>query len=151
MEGVALRKKCCICGGMRGFMEKRGNVRIWYDVAVPMRDGTILYADVYRPDDDEKYPAILNRTPYHKEDNCHIVEGYVHALKLAGFGYNVVIQDVRGSGCSEGILDPAGSQVEDGYDSVEWVAAQDWCDGNVGMVGESYHGYSQLADRKSVV
>ena len=149
MEGVALRKKCRICGGLRGFMEKRGNVRIWYDVAVPMRDGTILYADVYRPDDDEKYPAILNRTPYHKEDNCHIVEGYVHALKLAGFGYNVVIQDVRGSGCSEGILDPAGSQVEDGYDSVEWVAAQDWCDGNVGMVGESYHGYSQLAAAQS--
>lgn len=44
-------------------MEKRGNVRIWYDLPVPMRDGTVLYADVYRPDDDEKYPAILNRTP----------------------------------------------------------------------------------------
>lgn len=126
---------------------KKGNpnVKIWYNVKVPMRDGTILYADVYRPDDNEKYPSILNRTPYLKERNCHIVDGYVHALELAGYGYNVIIQDVRGSGYSEGVIDPAGSQIEDGYDSVEWVAQQEWCDGNVGMVGESYHGFSQLS------
>lgn len=121
------------------------NVKIWYDVAMKMRDGIILYGDVYRPDDDEKYPVILNRTPYNKENNPHIIDGYIHAVKLASYGYNVIIQDVRGTGKSEGILDPAGNQMEDGYDSVEWAAAQEWSDGNVGMAGESYHGFSQLS------
>jgi len=86
----------------------------------------------------------LVSTPYLKDDDVPII-GYIRALELAGQGYNVVIQDVRGAGFSDGVIDPAGCQAEDGYDSVEWIAAQDWCDGNVGMVGESYHGYSQLA------
>jgi uncharacterized protein len=126
-------------------MVKMGmNIKIWYNVPMPMRDGAILYANVYRPDNSSKYPAILNRTPYLKDGDTPLC-GYIHALEIAGQGYNVVIQDVRGAGWSDGVIDPAGNQVEDGYDSVEWVAAQDWCDGNVGMVGESYHGFSQLA------
>lgn len=120
------------------------NVKVLYNVPIPMRDGKILYANIYRPDDNKKYPAILNRTPYLKDEDVPLI-GYIRALELAGQGYNVVIQDVRGAGFSEGVIDPGGSQAEDGYDSVEWIAAQDWCDGNVGMAGESYHGYSQLA------
>jgi putative CocE/NonD family hydrolase len=120
------------------------NVKIWFNIPMPMRDGALLYANIYRPDNNEKYPAILNRTPYLKDGDTPLC-GYIHALEIAAQGYNVVIQDVRGAGYSDGVIDPAGNQVEDGYDSVEWIAAQDWCDGNVGMVGESYHGFSQLA------
>lgn len=122
----------------------RENIKILYDIPVTMRDGTVLYCDVYRPDNEKKYPAIVNRTPYLK-DNINPLSGYMHAHKLAARGYNVVIQDVRGSANSEGILDPSGHQDEDGFDTIEAIAAMEWCDGNVGMMGESYHGFSQLA------
>lgn len=120
------------------------DVKILYNVPVTLRDGTVLYADVYRPDDDMPYPAIVNRTPYLKDGLGPII-GYMHAPELAGAGYNVVIQDVRGTGHSEGICDPAGHQDEDGYDTIEAIAGMPWCDGRVGMFGESYHGFSQLA------
>ena len=120
------------------------DVKILYNVPVTMRDGVVLYADVYRPDDDGRYPAIVNRTPYLK-DLFYPVASYMKAPLMAAAGYNVVIQDVRGTGFSEGICDPAGHQDEDGYDTVEAIAAMPWCDGNVGMMGESYHGFSQLA------
>lgn len=120
------------------------DVKILYNVPCTLRDGTVLYADVYRPDDDKPYPAIVNRTPYLK-DNPGPIAGYMHAPEFAAAGYNVVIQDVRGTGHSEGICDPAGHQDEDGYDTIEVIAAMPWCDGQVGMIGESYHGFSQLA------
>lgn len=120
------------------------DIKILYNVPVTLRDGTVLMADVYRPNDDEKYPAIVNRTPYLK-DNLNPIAGYMHAPELAGAGYNVVFQDVRGTGHSEGICDPAGHQDEDGYDTIEAIAEMPWCDGRVGMIGESYHGFSQLA------
>lgn len=125
----------------------RHNIRILYDVPITMRDGTILYCDIYRPDDTQEYPAIVNRTPYLK-DNINPLSGYIHAHKLAACGYHVVIQDVRGSAKSEGVLDPSGHQTQDGYDTVEAVAKMKGCNGKVGMVGESYHGYSQLAAAK---
>ena len=125
-------------------MREAANIKMIAGVPFTMRDGTVLYANVYRPDDEEKYPAILLRTPYIKESD-EILSGYIKPVDLAGQGYNVVLQDVRGSGWSEGVCDPAGHQNEDGYDTVEAVAAMPWCDGNVGMVGESYCGFSQLA------
>jgi len=124
------------------------DVKILYNVPCTLRDGTVLYADVYRPNDDKPYPAIVNRTPYLK-DNLGPVAGYLRAPEFAAAGYNVVIQDVRGTGHSEGICDPAGHQDEDGYDTIEAIAAMPWCDGQVGMVGESYHGFSQLACARS--
>ncbi len=120
------------------------DIRVMYNIPVRTRDGVTLYADVYRPDNDIPYPAIVNRTPYLK-DGVSPLAGYMHAHLLAGRGYNVVIQDVRGTGHSEGICDPAGHQDEDGYDTVEAIAKMPWCDGNVAMFGESYHGFSQLA------
>ena len=120
------------------------DVKILYNVPFTMRDGITLYADVYRPNNDIPYPAIVNRTPYLKDGDSPLV-GYFHSHLLAACGYNVVIQDVRGTGYSEGICDPAGHQDEDGYDTIEAVAAMPWCDGHVGMIGESYHGFSQLA------
>lgn len=120
------------------------DVKVMYNVPVRMRDGVTLYMDVFRPDNDDKYPAVVNRTPYLKESDT-IVGSYCKALVMAGCGYNVIIQDVRGTGYSEGICDPAGHQDEDGYDTIEAIAAMPWCDGNVGMTGESYNGFSQLA------
>ena len=75
------------------------DVRIMYNVPITTRDGVKLYADVYRPDDDRPYPAIVNRTPYLKDGYGHLA-GYAHAHHLADRGYNVVIQDVRGTGHS---------------------------------------------------
>lgn len=120
------------------------DIKILYNVPCTLRDGTVLYADVYRPDDDEKYPAVVNRNPYLKDAPGPVI-GYMHAPEFAAAGYNVVIQDVRGTGHSQGICDPAGHQDEDGYDTVEAIAKMPWCDGQVGMIGESYHGFSQLA------
>lgn len=124
------------------------DVKIMFNVPVTMRDGVTLYADVYRPDNDTPYPAIVNRTPYLKDGTAPLA-GYFRSHLLAGCGYNVVIQDVRGTGHSEGICDPAGHQDEDGYDTIEAIAAMPWCNGRVGMMGESYHGFSQLACARS--
>ena len=117
------------------------SISIDRNVPMEMRDGTILRADVYRQNNSEKHPAIFIRTPYNK-----LLE-YGHFLNLvdAAFaGYTVVVQDVRGRFASDGIWNAGGgiSAVEsrDGYDSVEWIAGQKWCDGNVGMQGLSYAG-----------
>ncbi len=124
------------------------DVKILYNVPLAMRDGTVLYADVYRPDDDKQYPAIINRTRY-KKDDIPPVAGYFHSHLMAGCGYNVVIQDVRGTGHSQGYSDPGVPQDDDGYDTVEGIAKMPWCNGEVGMIGESFHGYSQLCAARS--
>lgn len=120
------------------------DIKILYNVPMRMRDGAVLYADVYRPNNETPYPAIVHRTPYLK-DGYALITGYARILVLAGQGYNVVVQDVRGTGHSQGECDPAGHQDEDGYDTIEAVAAMPWCDGQIGMIGESYCGFSQLA------
>lgn len=113
------------------------------NLMVPMRDGIRLACTVYRPDDDAPYPAILMRTPYLKENIDGIYSNY---QELAMSGYNMVFQDTRGTGKSEGFMDATGKDdADDGYDTIEWIAAQPWCDGNVGMHGLSYFGYTQMA------
>lgn len=110
------------------------------DVEVEMRDGVHLYADVYRADTSQPLPTLLQRTPYGK--------GFAQtsfALMAAERGYAVVVQDTRGRWASEGDGYPMLHEMEDGYDSVEWAAAQPWSDGKVGMFGASYVGYTQLA------
>ena len=110
------------------------------DVEAEMRDGVVLRADVYRPDTSEPLPVLLQRTPYGK--------GWSQvsfALMAAERGYAVAIQDTRGRWASEGDGYPFVHEMNDGYDSVEWVARQPWSDGQVGMYGGSYVGYTQLA------
>jgi putative CocE/NonD family hydrolase len=112
------------------------------DVVMPMRDGVTLKADIYRPDATQPVPAILSRTPYSKESLLN------HSLTLDAFrgaeaGYAIVFQDTRGRWDSEGEFYPYRHEIEDGYDSVEWLAAQPWCSGAVGMVGGSYIGATQ--------
>ena len=107
------------------------------DVPCTLRDGTVLMADVYRPDDDERYPVLLQRTPYDKTF-FPFTWGCADPTKLAGFGYTVVIQDCRGRFQSAGDYVPYFNEAEDGYDAVAWAAEQPWSDGRVGMYGASY-------------
>ena len=115
------------------------SIRIDRNVPMEMRDGIILRGDVYRPDDRKKHPAILIRTPYNK-----LVSGRTDFLNLedtAFAGFVVITQDVRGRFASDGQYgegDIFTVEGVDGYDSVEWVASQSWCNGNVGMGGVSY-------------
>ena len=118
------------------------NIVVDRDVEVPMRDGTILRADVYRPAEG-RWPVLLKRTPYDKNlPFGTLVDLDQMSAVLQGFA--VVIQDVRGRASSEGKHQPF-EERDDGYDTVEWCATQPWCDGKVGMYGSSYHGATQMA------
>ncbi len=112
------------------------------NIPVPMRNGAILRADIYRPDVDTPLPAILCRLPYNKDDWMMQMEA-VHPLRACDAGYAVVYQDTRGRWASEGEFYPFIHEAQDGYDTVEWLAAQPWCDGNIGMTGASYFGATQ--------
>ena len=107
---------------------------------VPMRDGVRLATDLYMPQGgkDERFPVILIRTPYKKE------MGELEAGFYGRRGYVVAIQDCRGRFASEGRWVPFFNEPADGYDTVEWLAAQPWSTGKVGMVGGSYVGWVQL-------
>lgn len=113
--------------------------QIFRDVKVPMRDGVILSADIYRPKQEGQVPAIMSRTPYLK------TSAVIHenASYFAQNGYAYIVMDVRGRGDSEGEFDPYRNEAQDGYDSIEWAAAQSWCTGDVGTIGGSYLGRIQ--------
>jgi putative CocE/NonD family hydrolase len=112
------------------------------DVPVPMRDGTILRADVYRPSGPGRYPVLLKRTPYDKGEPGRRTQ-YLDPMRAGSHGFAVVIQDVRGRYASEGEFYPFVNEMSDGYDTVEWCASQPWSNGKVGMFGRSYHGATQ--------
>jgi putative CocE/NonD family hydrolase len=107
------------------------------DVAVRMRDGVQLRADVYRREGGEPTPGLLLRTPYDRSVALIPSSGIDPEAAVAA-GFAVVCQDVRGQYGSDGEFYTFSSEGPDGHDSVEWVAGQPWCDGNVGMVGRSY-------------
>jgi len=118
--------------GALGIIEK-------LDVRVPMRDGVTLSTNLFMPDAPGRFPALLLRTPYNKGNARH--EKFVRA------GYVVATQDSRGRYASDGRYTIFSREHtkddEDGYDAVEWLAAQPWCDGNVGTFGASYCGWMQ--------
>ncbi len=116
-----------------------GSIRVDTDVPMQTRDGTVLRADVYRPEDHERHPAILFRTPYDKKQSGN--SDYLNIIQAAQAGYAIVVQDVRGRFASEGEWRRESMYTiegPDGYDTVEWLASQRWCDGNVGSAGLSY-------------
>jgi putative CocE/NonD family hydrolase len=117
-------------------------VRTRRDVLSPMRDGVQLAMDLLLPEKPGAYPVILSRTPYDKVGQL-VGRGRPFLEKLVMRGYVVAIQDCRGRFNSDGVFDPYRQEHEDGFDTVEWIAAQDWCDGNVGMIGGSYVGQTQ--------
>jgi len=111
-------------------------------VFVPMRDGVGLATEVFLPagaDTGKKVPAIVVRTCYGRQrdiDRC---------WHWTARGYALVVQDVRGRSDSDGILEPFQNEREDASDLFDWIAAQDWSDGNIGMWGASYLGYTTTA------
>jgi uncharacterized protein len=113
-------------------------VRIETDVATKTRDGISLVSDVYRPDAEGRYPTLVQRTPYDRKGET------MEAMTLAGAGYAVVVQDTRGRFGSEGEFYPFRHEAADGYDTIEWAAAQPWSNGKVGMFGGSYVGATQM-------
>ena len=111
-------------------------------VMVPMRDGVRLATDIYKhPTDDGPWPVVLTRTPYGK---AGFGKG---AANLVGQGYVYVAQDMRGRFDSEGedsaFLTDAWGELQDGHDTIEWLAEQDWCTGAVGTTGGSAMGITQ--------
>ncbi len=120
-------------------MPERLTFSVDRNVPVPMHDGTVLFADVYRPAGPGPYPTLLQRTPYDKQN----AGSPPFILRAAGSGYAVVVQDVRGRFESEGSFFAFVNERQDGYDTLDWLATQPWCDGNVGMFGGSYVGLTQ--------
>src|SRR5215468_9776205 len=126
------------------------------DVDVPMRDGVKLKADVFRPDDGSKFPAILNLGPYQK-DKLWVPPANLEEKATPNMnwetvtpewwvpkGYAAVRVDGRGSGKSPGQCEPwSQAEAVDFYDAIEWAAAQPWCNGKVGLSGISYFAINQ--------
>ena len=133
------------------------------DVAVRMRDGTTMYTDVFRPDDKGVHPAIVGWSPYGKNiggQQLDDIPGRAGVPRSAtsglekfesvdpafwvNEGYVVLNPDPRGAGYSEGDISYWGRQLaEDGCDFIEWAAKQAWCNGRVGMTGNSWLTVSQ--------
>lgn len=125
-------------------------VAVLFDVRVLASDGLELSANLWlpqpRPDaPDERFPAILEMIPYRKDD-WRLASDMAHGEWLAARGFALCRLDVRGTGSSPGIaLDEyTPRETQDGYDAVEWLAAQPWCNGNVGMWGISYGGFTSI-------
>lgn len=125
------------------------SVRLTENVFVKMRDGIRLAVDIYSPMIEGRYPVLLSMSPYSK-DIQQKPPHWSHAIEsgATGFfvdhGYIHVIAQSRGAGLSQGKWELFGERERsDGYDLIEWIAAQQWCDGNVGMIGDSYWSWSQ--------
>jgi uncharacterized protein len=108
------------------------------NTSLKMRDGVVLHADVYRPASPDKFPILLERTPYNKDSAI----GF--AVRTAAHGYIVIVQDVRGRYTSEGEWYPFKHESQDGFDTVEWAGALPYSNGKVGMFGGSYVGATQM-------
>ncbi|MBN9393459.1 MAG: CocE/NonD family hydrolase [Chloroflexi bacterium] len=116
-------------------------INVEFDVPATMRDGTILRANIFRPAAEGTYPVALTRTPYGKDFAS--VTPMLDAVRMAQAGYIVIIQDVRGRMKSDGAWSVFRHEAQDGYDSVEWAATLPGSNGNVGMYGASYFGFTQ--------
>ncbi|MCY4398798.1 MAG: CocE/NonD family hydrolase [Gemmatimonadetes bacterium] len=125
------------------------DVKRMFDVRTPMRDGVELSADVWMPAEGGPFPTIIIRTPYLKTMAMGDFSLAGWATWFAERGYAVVMQDVRGRGDSDGDFDFFFQEGEDGYDTIEWMAAQPWSNGDVCTAGVSYLGTDQwLAARE---
>jgi predicted acyl esterase len=127
------------------------------DVKIPLRDGSILYADIFRPESGtERFPAIMNISVYQKDKlwippadleekaNPYMNWETVNPLWWCPRGYACVRVDSRGTGKSPGKSDPSSYQESlDFYDAIEWIAKRPWCSGSIGTLGISYHASSQ--------
>jgi predicted acyl esterase len=115
-------------------------VRVVRNVRIPMPDGVTLAADLHVPEAEGRFPAILEYTPYHKNNNAVYGPRAMRYPYFASHGYVFVNVDIRGTGDSEGFNTSPTSpeEVSDGLEVIRWCARQPWCDGGVGMIGISY-------------
>ena len=115
-------------------------VRLLHGLRVPMRDGVQLSADVYLPRFEQgPFPTIVTRTPYESGRDVFIELGVWWAER----GYAFAVEDCRGRFESEGVFHAYFPEIEDGYDTLEWVAAQIWCNGKIATWGRSYGALTQ--------
>jgi uncharacterized protein len=133
----------------RNLSEPAYGMRCDEDVAVAMRDGVELLADVHRPDAEGRFPALIAASPYPRQiQDLGAPMGFIEAGASDFWvprGYVHVIANLRGTGGSGGTFGFFDAQERrDLHDLVEWAATQPWCDGNVGMIGISYFAMSQL-------
>ncbi|MBI3763867.1 MAG: CocE/NonD family hydrolase [Chloroflexi bacterium] len=125
-------------------------VRLVKNILIPTRDGVRLAADLYMPADagmEARLPVVMDYIPYRKDE---VAPGIIWSPSfyhyLPQHGYIVARVDIRGTGASEGINvdEYVQQEQEDGYDAIEWIARQPWCDGHVNMMGASYGGFTAL-------
>jgi putative CocE/NonD family hydrolase len=125
-------------------IQARYEVRNDRAVMIPVRDGKRLSADIFRPTAEGKFPIIIMYHPYRKDDvgRGGVGEHYYFAER----GFVSVRLDARGTGTSEGVNTDEYTlqEQQDGYDVVEWLARQPWSNGNVGMYGTSYSGFTSV-------
>jgi hypothetical protein len=119
---------------------QQSSVHLERDIAVRMRDGVTLRADLLLPAQEGRFPTLVYRTPYGKEYALKEYTTFQHAVER---GYAVVVQDVRGRYASAGVFTPYQNEGRDGYDTIEWAAVQPWSNGAVGTFGLSYPGAVQ--------
>ncbi len=137
----------------RSAPEPRFDVQVDWDARIVVRDGTELSANIWRPVPRDgardtasaRFPAILEMIPYGK-DNWRRAVDTTRGEWFAARGFALCRLDVRGTGSSSGVaLDEyTADETRDGYDAVEWLAAQPWCDGGIGMWGISYGGFTSI-------
>ncbi|MFL5725495.1 MAG: CocE/NonD family hydrolase [Chloroflexota bacterium] len=130
--------------------EPRNEVRVEHDVRIPVSDGLELSANLWLPVPaadaaDERFPAILEMIPYRKDD-WRAASDRGHGEWLAARGFALCRLDVRGTGSSPGIAtdEYTARETQDGVETIGWLAAQPWCNGNVGMWGISYGGFTAI-------
>jgi putative CocE/NonD family hydrolase len=128
----------CLCLFVTSWLEAAETSAVTQEtVMVPMRDGVLLATDVYRDPSLKQAPVLLMRTPYNKDRVKKVAERFADA------GYVAVVQDCRGKFQSEGVFYPYDHEGRDGYDAIEWLGKQPWCNGRIGMWGASYVGATQ--------
>lgn len=120
------------------------------NVQIPMRDGTNLAADIFRPEGAGPWPVLVTRVPYNKDlpfgddpTRRIFTDLNLDSLRVVKAGYVLVVQDTRGRFASEGEFTPFSNERDDGADTIEWAARQAWSTGKVGMWGVSYQGLTQ--------
>jgi putative CocE/NonD family hydrolase len=124
-------------------VSKRIPVQITWDQKIAMRDGVKLSATIYRdPKQPKPVPVILGMTPY------IAAEMAPQGTYFAQHGYVFVAVDLRGRGNSDGVFVPGRVEAKDGYDTIEWIARQPWCDGQVATWGGSWRGFTQWSIAK---
>lgn len=121
-------------------IQSRG-LEVELDVPAPMRDGTVLRANLYRPRGDGPWPVLLTRLPYGKD--LPLGTSVLDPVQAARRGFLVVVQDTRGRFTSDGDWSPMVHEALDGVDTIAWAAALPGSNGRVGMYGASYYGFTQ--------